>query len=355
MLFYIVSTKALDEVWKGPPIVATILVTTPTEFNVALAYCSNKVNAYKKKYRDILKDYTVENDPCLKEFPCTCQHIRTEYEHITKLFRVTSNGKAFIVYQPKSMDAVDVCCATTEVFKMPVKWQQRHVYIVGAAARVMKDPQPPPLGPLVISPYLDDYNQGEMVDHSRRNPSDSNGSFPQQHVIPMSKKLYRHLVNVCTPGYLGTLPPEWVVPYTEASRICTGTLRVSDDEFAAILRKEDDIIAIEMEGVSVQTVKEILGILQEELIEIIVVKGASDCADRPKDFSRQQAVPDLPGGDSQLPTQPAHRDDERGLPSQLFNHEPVYVEHIPGMAIASLHAIVTAVRCIVLDPPCKSD
>ena len=38
-----------------------------------------------------------------------------------------------------------------------------------------------------------------------------------------------------------------------------------------------------MEGVSVLTVKEIVGILQKEDIEIIIVKGTSDYADHPKD------------------------------------------------------------------------
>ena len=48
----------------------------------------------------------------------------------------------------------------------------------------MQDPQQPPLGPLVILPLLDDHNQGEIFDRSRRNTSDLNGSFPGHRVVP---------------------------------------------------------------------------------------------------------------------------------------------------------------------------
>jgi hypothetical protein len=308
---------------QGPDITTAILATTVPEFDVVRGYLG--IHRYHKRYKKILQGYTVEKDPLLSIVHNDYHFIEEPFDDILHLLWVCVNDEAFVVYHPRDLKSYVVRGATIELCKFAeiFQWPLTDFYAAGCCGQSAQEgSQQQSLGHLILAPQLDDYNQGEIADdYDQDGPNKK--FFPQCNPIDMSDKLFDKASKILTLASMKPSREEWVIPFRKANRICSGSVRISKADFASRLRGDDQIVGIEMEGISLYTVQSMLKKYNEgRCMDFIVIKGASDYADRPCA-------------------------NENKLPIQLFD-KVVEEKLTQRAAIASLHSIIVIIRTILL-------
>jgi hypothetical protein len=293
---------------------AAILVGTAAEYRTVAAYLSQ--DGLIEQEGEFGK-FQSSNDPCLREVQISAPvHDEHDRKHILHLFFVSfkekGGKKSFVVYNPHEGQAKQ---ATSELLQMAKNhnWPLDQFYIVGSCSVYCAPELQKPLGYLVLAKYLDDYNSGDVVDNTVEFHSS-----PRE----MSKDLYDIIYNWSRYG-----PAEhsdWAIPYVHAERVCSAPRRMSSKEIATKLLGNDKYLAIEVDGVGLMTVKEVVDVLYENErrpMKYIVVKGASHFADKTLDGGKFLA--------------------------KLFNCESKEYESEQRQKIATLHSIAFVTRCIV--------
>ena len=298
---------------------AAILVGTAAEYRTVAAYLSQE---------DLIEQegefckFRSSNDPCLREVqisaPVHDEHDRKHILHLLFIgFKEKRSEKSFVVYNPHEGQAKQ---ATSELLLMAKSrnWPLDQFYIVGSCSFYRATTHPlEPLGHLVLAEYLDNYNCGDVVDDKVEFKSS-----PRK----MSKDLYDiilHWSQNCPAEH-----PDWIIPYVHAKRVCSAPRRMSSKEIATKLLGDDNCVAVEMDGVGLMTVKEVVDVLYEDErrpMKYIVVKGASHFADKTL-------------GDGKFL-------------AKLFGCEPQEYESEQRQKIATLHSIAFVTRCIVQKIP----
>jgi hypothetical protein len=294
---------------------AAILVGTAAEYRTVAAYLSQ--DGLIEQEGEFCK-FRSSNDPCLREVQISAPvHDEHDRKHILHLFFVSfkekGGKKSFVVYNPHEGQAKQ---ATSELLLMAKSrnWPLDQFYIVGSCSFYRATTHPlEPLGHLVLAEYLDNYNCGDVVDDKVEFKSS-----PRK----MSKDLYDiilHWSQNCPAEH-----PDWEIPYVHAKRVCSANRCVSSKEVATKLLGNDQCVAVEMDGIGLMTVKEVVDVLYENErrpMKYIVVKGASHFADKTLDGGKFLA--------------------------KLFNCESKEYESEQRQKIATLHSIAFVTRCIV--------